>query len=385
MSIFEYSTANRVLFGAGRLKEVGSAAASMGKRAFLLHDPNALPSNLHNLLKNEGIKVIMHPVCGEPTVTTVLSATTAARAAGIDLVIGVGGGSVLDTAKATAALLTNAGDIYDYLEVIGRGKPLQQQSAPCIAIPTTAGTGSEVTRNAVIAATEQKVKVSLRSPYLLPRLAVVDPELTISLPPDITAATGLDALTQLIEPFTCNATNPLTDALCREGMHRARLSLLRACKNGNDTEAREDMCLTSLFSGMALANSRLGAVHGFAAVIGGMFPAPHGAVCARLLPFVMKTNLHALQSRRPDDPILRRYAEIAQILTGKRQAKAEEGIERVEHMIHILSIPPLSNYGVNASVFQKIVAGAKRGGSMKGNPVGLTEEELIDILERASW
>ena len=234
------------------------------------------------------------------------------------MVIGLGGGSAIDTGKAIAALLTNPGDPLDYLEVIGRGQALQQTPLPYIAIPTTAGTGSEVTRNAVLASHEHHVKVSLRSPLMLPRVAIVDPELTYSLPPAITASTGLDALTQLIEPYTCNSPNPMIDAICREGMQRAARSLKRAYQNGSDAAAREDMSIAALFGGMALANAKLGAVHGFAGPLGGLFPAPHGMICARLLPFVVEANVRALQMREPDSPVLKRYDEVAQLLTGRR-------------------------------------------------------------------
>jgi alcohol dehydrogenase class IV len=235
----------------------------------------------------------------------------------------------------------------------------------------------------VIAVPEQEVKVSLRSPFLLPRLAVVDPELTYSLPPSITASTGLDALTQLIEPFVSNAANPMTDAICREGIRRAARSLLHAYQDGEDKDARQDMSLASLFSGMALANARLGAVHGFASVLGGMFPAPHGAVCARLLPFVMEANVRALKSRLRNSPALARYAEIAHILTGDALARAEDGIKWVHHLIHTMGIPPLSEYGLTEDVYPVIVAGAKKSSSMKGNPVELTEQELVGILQQA--
>ena len=207
-----------------------------------------------------------------------------------DTVIGFGGGAALDAAKAIAILMTNPGDVTDYLEIIGRGKTLTEPPVPCIAIPTTAGTGSEVTRNSVIASREERVKVSLRSPLMLPKVVVVDPELTYDLPPAITASTGVDALTQLIEPFVCSRANPLTDGLCQEGIERVARSLRRAFESAGrgeapaDAAAREDMAVASLFGGLALANAGLGAVHGLAAPLGGMIGAPHGAVCAALLP-----------------------------------------------------------------------------------------------------
>ena len=259
-------------------------------------------------------------VSGEPTVEVIEAGLEQARDHHSELVISLGGGSVIDAGKAIAALLTNPGQIYDYLEVVGKGKPLTNPSVPYIAIPTTAGTGSEVTRNAVITVADQRVKVSLRSPSMLPRLAIVDPELAFGLPPEITAFTGLDALTQLIEPFLSNAANPMTDALCREGMRYAARSLRQAHDHGDDPEAREGMALASLFGGLALANAKLGAVHGFAGPIGGMFPAPHGAICARLLPLVVEGNLKAIRSRAAQASTLDRFIEMSRLLTGDQNA-----------------------------------------------------------------
>lgn len=270
---FEFSTAARILFGPGTFREVGAAAAGLGQRAFLVTDPSVKQAGvIIEQLGQQGVTTVTFPVSGEPTTTGIFAGVQQARAADCDLVIGLGGGSAIDTAKAIAAMLTNSGDLLDYLEVIGRGQALTQPPAPYIAIPTTAGTGAEVTRNAVIASPEHRVKVSLRSPLMLPRLAVIDPELTYSMPPAVTASTGLDALTQVLEPYVCNAPNPITDALCREGIQRAARSLRRAYDNGQDAAAREDMAVVSLFGGLALANAKLGAVHGFAGPLGGHVP-----------------------------------------------------------------------------------------------------------------
>ena len=270
MPPFEFATAARILFGEGTLRQVPAAAASLGRRALLV--TGASPDRAAPLLKAlqaAHVSTVPFAVPGEPTLDLIRSAPR-----DCDFVIAFGGGSALDAAKAIAALLTNPGDPLDYLEVIGLGRPLAVPAAPCIAIPTTAGTGSEVTRNAVLASPEHRVKASLRSPSMLPRLAVVDPELTYDLPPAITAATGLDALTQLIEPYVSLRANPMTDQFCVEGMRRAASALPRVWENGGDREARCDMAWASLLGGMALANAGLGAVHGFAAPIGGMFPAP---------------------------------------------------------------------------------------------------------------
>jgi alcohol dehydrogenase class IV len=280
--------------------------------------------------------------------------------------------------------MTNPGEPLDYLEVIGHGQPLIHASAPYIAVPTTAGTGSEVTRNAVLASPQHRVKVSLRSPLMLPRIAVVDPELTHSVPPDVTASTGLDALTQVLEPYVSNQANPMTDAICREGLKRAAASLRRAYEDGQDATAREDMALVSLFGGLALANAKLGAAHGFAGPLGGLFPAPHGVICARLLPHVIEANVNALLTRMPNSPVLARYDEIAQILTGKATARATDGVLWVQDLCQSLSVPPLSDFGLREADFPTVVEKAGKASSMKGNPILLQDAELTNILRRAS-
>jgi alcohol dehydrogenase class IV len=378
---FEFATAARVIFGAGTLVEAAKEARGWGQRALLVVGKSTgRAAGLIDQLTAQGLQVSLFSVPGEPTVEMALAGVEAARQQGCDLVIGMGGGSVLDAGKAIAALLINPGEALDYLEVVGKGQPLIHAPAPYLAIPTTAGTGAEVTRNAVLAVPEKRVKVSLRSPLMLPRLAIVDPELTYSLDPATTAATGLDALTQLIEPFLSNAANPLTDALCRDGMRRAARSLRQACENGTDPQAREDLSLASLFGGMALANAKLGAVHGFAGPLGGMFPAPHGALCARLLPLVLETNLTALRERAPQSLLLPRFDEVAQILTGAPHAQAAEGVDWLNELTAGLQIPPLAAYGIEKSDFPEITAQAKKASSMKGNPVELSDAELTRIL-----
>ena len=314
---FEFATATRIVFGAGSLRALGPMAKELGRAALLVTGRTTRRAEpLVSLLREQGLGVTVFPVPGEPEIETVQRGVALARQEQCDLVISFGGGSALDAGKAIAAMVTNPGELLDYLEVIGRGKALAKASAPFIAIPTTAGTGSEVTRNAVLASPEHRVKVSLRSPLMLPRIALVDPELTYDLPPSVTASTGLDALTQLIEPYVCSRPNPMTDALCVEGMQRAARSLRAAVQDGRNTAAREDMAVASLFGGLALANAGLGAVHGFAGPLGGMFPAPHGALCAALLPHVMETNLRALRARQPGSDALLRYDEVARVVTG---------------------------------------------------------------------
>ncbi|HMB25152.1 MAG TPA: iron-containing alcohol dehydrogenase [Anaerolineales bacterium] len=381
MFSFEFATANRIIFGAGKLNELSRQIERDMERLLLVHagSSDAIP-RVREILSAAGT-FAEFDVHSEPTIDMVSEGVEAA--ADCDMVIGLGGGSAIDTGKAIAALRTNPGDIFGYLEVIGKGQPLVNAPLPYIAIPTTAGTGAEVTRNAVLESPEQNVKVSLRSPQMLPRLALVDPELTYSLPPEITASSGLDALTQLIEPFVSVKANPLTDALCREGMRHAAHSLRRAYENGGDKEAREGMSLASLFGGLALANAALGAAHGFAGPLGGMLHAPHGTLCARFIPLVMEANLKAMQTRQPEHPALGRYTEIAQILTGEKEATAHEGVKWVSELVETLKIPGLSKFGLNEKKFPEAVEKTRKASSFKGNPIALDEKELTAILERA--
>jgi alcohol dehydrogenase class IV len=380
---FEFATASRIIFGKGTVKEVAPLTSEMGNCVLLVTGRNverAVP--LLASLNKTGMNTFTFSVSGEPTIKLITEGVQIARQNACEVVIGMGGGSAIDTAKAIAALLTNSGDIMDYLEVIGRGKILSRAPASCIAIPTTAGTGAEVTRNSVLTSPEHKVKVSLRSPMMLPDLAVVDPELTYSMPPSITASTGLDALTQILESFVSVKSNPLTDAICLDGLKRAARSLRQAFEDGSDTAARENMAIVSLFGGLALANSKLGAVHGFAGPMGAMFPAPHGVICARLLPFVMEVNVRVLQ-RHSSQQFLLRYDEVAKVLTGKSDARAEDGIGWILDLCETLDVPVLSNFGITEDHFTELVARSKKASSMKGNPVKLTDEELTEILRKA--
>jgi alcohol dehydrogenase class IV len=380
---FEFATTSRIIFGCGTLKEVPALATKMGGRPLVITGKNPeRAATLLDLLKAISMQTFTFGVTGEPTIEMAFEGAQIARKKACDFIIGIGGGSVIDAAKAIAALLTNSGDIMDYLEVIGQGLPLTQASAACIAIPTTAGTGAEVTRNSVLSSTEHRVKVSLRSPTMLPDLAVIDPELTYSMPPSLTASTGLDALTQNLEPFVSKQSNPLTDALCREGLRRVARSLRRVFENPRDLAAREDMSIASLFGGLALANSKLGAVHGFAGTMGAMFSIPHGVICACLLPHVMEVNVKALQQKGSLE-FLSRYDEIARLLTGKPDAEATDGVDWIHDLCNALNVTPLFEFGVTGAHFPEMIAGAKRASSMKGNPIELTDEELIEILRKA--
>jgi len=382
---FEFSTAERVLFGAGMFdKEAASLAASLGRRPLVvtgrsLHRAEALIATLRKL----GGDPVVFSVEREPDLDTIRLGVLVAREGRCDCAIGIGGGAVIDSTKAVAALVPNPGDVLDYLEIIGKGKSLPVPGLPTMVAPTTAGTGSEVTRNSVIVVPEHRVKVSLRSPYLFPKIALVDPLLTYELPAKLTASTGLDALAQLIEAFVSVRANPLVDGICREGISRAARSLERAVESPRDAQARADMALASLFSGLALANAGLGAVHGLAGPLGGMIGAPHGELCAALLPEVMAVNISALRRQTPESQTLLRYAVLAQILTGDSTAKPETAAEWVRSLVCNLGIPRLSAQGFTLELLPELIEKAKVASSMKGNPVVLTDVELETIVRAA--
>jgi len=379
---FEFASAGRIVFGPGCLNEALGAVRDIGRRALVVTGRDATRADpVLRRLRELGITATTLSITGEPSVETAVSGVEQGREFGAELVLGFGGGSALDAAKAVAALLANPGDPLEYLEVVGAGKPLRAPALPCVAIPTTAGTGSEVTKNAVLASTGHRVKVSLRHASMLPRLAIVDSDLTLSVPPHVTAATGLDALTQCIEPYLSHWASPMTDALALEGISWGAQSLERAYRNGSDSEARRGMALTSLFGGLALANAKLGAVHGLAGPAGGMSDAPHGAICARLLPLVLDANLTALRQRAPNHPALARMETVARALTG--ETAPEAAIEWTKRLVVALDIQGLAHYGLTEAQLPELVDKARRASSMQGNPIELTEAELTDIAHRA--
>ncbi|MCP3161544.1 iron-containing alcohol dehydrogenase [Myxococcus qinghaiensis] len=382
---FEFATATRIVFGPGRLAEAPELVRGLGGQRVLLVTGKtpARAGALRESLEALGLTVTGFRVEGEPTVDLVRQGLGLLAQERCDVVVAMGGGSALDAGKALAALATQGGDPLDYLEVIGRGQPLTRASLPFVAIPTTAGTGSEVTRNAVLGSKEAQVKASLRGPKLLPAVALVDPDLLIGAPASVLAASGMDALSQLIEPFLSARANPLTDALAREGLRRSARSLRRAVLEGPDAEAREDLALASLLGGLCLANSGLGAVHGFAAPVGGMFDAPHGAVCAALLSAVLDVNLRALRARAPEHPSLPRFRELAVLLTGRAEAREEEALSWVEALRADLRIPGLATYGLTPARLPELVTKARAASSMKANPLTLTDAELAEIATRA--
>jgi alcohol dehydrogenase class IV len=378
---FEFATAGRILAGGGRAAELPKVVAGLGSRVLVC--TGADPARHGGLLAGLGLPAVVFTVAAEPTVELARACVAAAREHGADVVAAVGGGSVLDLGKAAAMLLGNGGDPLDYLEVIGSGRKITQPSVPCVAVPTTAGTGAEVTANAVLASPAHGLKASLRSPLMIPRVALVDPGLTVSCPPRVTAASGLDALTQCLEPFVSVRANPLTDGLAREGLRRAAAGLRAAYADGSDLGARADMAMCSLLGGIALANAKLGAVHGLAGVIGGTADVPHGMACAALLAPVMEANVRALRSGPPGATALERYAEAARLLTGRPAASIDDGLAWIRETVSLLAVPGLAAFGVGPQHADDIAAKAARSSSMQGNPVALTHGDLCAIVLQA--
>ncbi len=380
---FQFATSTQIIFENGSFKKVPGLLKNLGSKVLIVSGKNQnLTTQLSGWLKNPDFEFEIFTINSEPTTHDIEEGTILAQKAGCNVVAGVGGGSVIDSAKAIAALVTNTGELSDYLEVIGKGQKLEKAPLPYVAIPTTAGTGAEVTKNAVIKSTEHNVKVSLRSDLMFPAIAVIDPELTLSMPPEITASTGVDALTHLLETFVSCQSNPFIDMICREGMTRIAIYLERAFLNGSDLEARENMAMASMLGGMALANVKLGAVHGFAGPLGGMFTIPHGAVCACLLPSVMDVNISVLKENKLETQLLK-FDEVARILTKNSSAYAVDGANWVKEMVKKLKIPSLSDFNLTSESFPEIIEKARNSSSMKGNPVELETARLFEILDKS--
>jgi len=378
----DFSTSNRIIFGSGEFRKIADLIKEWGHRAFVIRGKNPTYGKaFFKIIEELDLEITYFEVDKEPDIALLASALQLARDKKCDFVIGFGGGAVIDTGKAVAALLNNDGELMDYLEVVGKGLPQKNLSKPYIAIPSTAGTGSEVTRNAVIDVPDKKVKVSMRNAYMLPKIALVDPELTLDLPQNITASTGMDAFVQVIEPYVCNSPNPMVDMFCRDAIPRAAKNLLSAYQDGSNIKARENMAWVSLMGGLSLANAKLGAVHGFAGPIGGMFHAPHGAICACLLPAVMKVNIENLKKAVPESFSLKRYREIAVWMTDDLKADVDDGIQFIENLYQNLKIARLNEIGITEKDFPSIVEKSKNSSSMKGNPIQLPDEELLRILE----
>jgi alcohol dehydrogenase class IV len=353
---FDFHNVPWIVFGVGSRSRL-SALLPPNARVLLIYNGHAL----------DGAWTATIHQRGEPTVDQIDAALAIARDNNCDFVIGQGGGSAIDAAKAIAGLLANGGSASDYMEVVGKGKKITKPAVPWIAIPTTAGTGAEVTRNAVIGWPEKKFKASIRSELLLARVALIDPELAIDVPKEVTARSGMDALCQCIEAYVSSGANPMTDALAVKGVELAGRFLSRAYENGHDIEAREGMALAALFSGMALANAGLGAVHGFAAPLGANFPVPHGTVCGVLLPHVIAAN-RALG--------VAKYGDIDRALGG-------DAAELTRRLVDDLNLPRLGSFGIAEADVRPMVDLAKRASSMRYNPVALDDDTLATIVRRS--
>ncbi|HJY04138.1 MAG TPA: iron-containing alcohol dehydrogenase [Streptosporangiaceae bacterium] len=378
---FEFATAGAIMAGPGRARELPGVLAGLGSRFLVV--TGADPARHNTLLASLDRAAAVFPVAAEPTVELVRAAVAVARAQGADVIAAIGGGSVIDTGKAVAMLLGNGGDPLDYLEVVGSGQAITRPAVPCVAVPTTAGTGAEVTANAVLAVPSHRVKASLRSPLMIPRVALVDALLTVSCPPPVTAASGLDALTQCLEPFVSVQATPLTDGLAREGLRRAGTGLRAAYANGEDLAARADMAMCSLLGGISLANAKLGAVHGLAGVIGGTADVPHGLACAALLAPVIEANVRAARSSPSGADVLDRYTEAAGLLTRQSDASVEDGLSWIRETLTLLQVPGLAAFGLGPQQADDIAAKALVSSSMKGNPVPLSHADLKAIVLEA--
>ena len=374
MATFELAAPGRIVFGPGVIAQAGPALTALGaKRVLLVTGRSAQRSEAFRA----GLKLpaVTYGIPSEPTLGMVEEGRALAIKERCDAVVAFGGGSAIDAGKAIAALAGNDGDLLDYMEIVGKALPLPRPGLPCIAIPTTAGTGAEVTKNSVLASPEAKVKASLRSPYLLPVLSLVDPDVLDGIPSAVLATTGMDALSHLLESFVSIRANVFSIALAREGMSRVVRSLRPAFEDGLTSERREDLAVASLFGGLCLANSGLGAVHGFAAPLGGMWKAPHGAVCAALLPAVMRANIAALGKRDPQSQVLGRYRELNGLL-----AASGDAVEWTAKLASALGIPKLAALGIGPDDVPLLVDKAKIASSMRGNPIVLTDEELTTIV-----
>jgi alcohol dehydrogenase class IV len=380
MQSFEFYGVGKIVFGRGTVSRAGELAAGLGRAALVIHNGPAI-DHLIDLLGATGVATTLRRQRGEPVVADVEAALGEARQRGCDSVIGVGGGSAIDVAKAVAGLLTNAGSVVDYLEVVGKGRKLTHPAAPWMAIPTTAGTGAEATRNAVIGFPQKRFKASIRSELLLARVALIDPELGRPAPPAVTASSGMDALCQLIESFTSTGASPMTDALALHGLHVAARCLPRAFHDGADLEAREGMALAALLSGITLTSAGLGAVHGLAAPLGANFPAPHGTLCAALLPHVIAANVRALrQAGETGTRGLSRYATIGRQLPRSQTASDQNAIDAcirfTADLVRELNIPPVKQFGLRPSDVPAMVALAAKSSSTRFNPVVLSDDSL---------
>ncbi len=390
---FTVARLSQILFGEGRLAEVANQVAIYGRRVLIVTGARSFQTTanwtqLQAQFQAQQLTWYQITVSGEPTPDLVDETVKQYKNQGIEVVLGIGGGSVLDAAKAIAGLLPFGNSVMDHLEGVGRGLAYLGPALPFIAVPTTAGTGSEATKNAVLSQQgAQGFKKSFRHDSLVPKVAIVDPNLLISCPPDLLAANGMDAFTQLLESYTSTQANPFTDALAISGMSAFRDGFFPAWECQHEAAARvgrSQIAYASLLSGITLAQTGLGVVHGLAAPLGAFFPAPHGVVCGTLLAAATATNIHALQTRMPNDIALSKYSHIGRLLIGKDSLSDQQALEQLISTLHRwtqqLNLPRLGTYGMQLEHVDKVVA-ASQGNSMKTNPIKLTNEELSKLLK----
>jgi alcohol dehydrogenase class IV len=392
MNPFSIARLPRLDFGYGTIARLTGVVRQFGDRVLLVTGAHSLQSTPHwETLRADfsrhRIKWEHCTVSGEPS-PDLVDETVAAHAAGrFDVVVAIGGGSALDAAKAIAGLLRVQRSVMDYLEGVGPELPYEGPSVPFIAVPTTAGTGSEATKNAVLSIQGKAgFKKSFRHDKLVAEYAIVDPDLLVACPPDIIAANGMDALTQLIESYVSIRSNAFTDALGISGMRAARNGLLPWYEQAEEApEARGKMTYASLISGINLAQTGLGSVHGVASPLGAFYPIPHGVVCGTLVADATEINIRTMLEREPDNPALDKYTRVSEVLCQRRHKSKQDAWEALIDLLHNwtdrLKLPKLSAYGVQESGLDHIVAHS-RGSSMKTNPIVLTDSEIRAVVER---
>ncbi len=379
--MFQFMTSNRIVFGEGALERSLSLIKQYGYSVLLVSGKNSERARpVVDYLKEQKLRFQHVAISGEPNITMVEETAMVGRRFSPSLVVAIGGGSVLDMGKALAAIIPNQGNVYDYVEVVGRCVPLKTRPLPMIAIPTTASTGSEVTRKAVLKSGQDKVKVSLRSPEMIPEVAIVDPTLTYGTDPRIAGRGAMETFTHLMESYVCGDPNPLTDMICEEGIRKLSRAILPACLQ-DDKQARADLSFSAMLGGMASTNAKLGAAHGLASALCGKLDAPHSVITGRLAPYVMLENVNAARLAGRDD-ILQRFAHLAQLLTGNINANIADGVAWVEDMLDTLRLPDISNFGVCSTSFEQVAEDALKSNSIKGNPIPLTKERLVYILNQ---
>ena len=389
---FSIGRLSQIEFGEGSLGKVSSLVAALGKRALLVTGSKSFSGSPHwstlvDSLDAAGVSWAQVRVEGEPSPQCVDQAVREFRRAGIEVVLAAGGGSALDAGKAVAALLPSGRSVMEHLEGVGPEIPYRGPALPSIMVPTTAGTGREVTRNSVLSVRGRKgFKKSFRHDDLTPRYAVVDPQLLTTCPRETIAASCIDAVTQLIESFVSARSNPFTDALAMDGLRAARQSLLPWHEGGKGgAHARSGMAYAALVSGIALSHAGLGAVHGLASPLGAFFHIPHGVVCGTLLHSVTETNIRAMEKREPRNASLDKYYRLGAVLAGEEPGESGEGRDALVRTLSAwterLDIPRLGSYGVRERDLDEVIR-SSRGGSMRTNPIALNDSELREILER---